>query len=84
MTITPTQMLLYVNGVALTPYNRIYSGATDTTATMNMGWWGTYSRYWHGVLDEVHISSGARSADWIATEYNNQSSPSTFYSIAGN
>jgi hypothetical protein len=29
---------------------------------------------------EVRISNIARSADWIAAEYNNQSSPSTFYS----
>ena len=34
-----------------------------------------------GTLDELRISNTARSADWIATEYNNQSSPSTFYTI---
>jgi hypothetical protein len=34
-----------------------------------------------GVIDEVRISSTPRSAGWIATEYNNQSSPSTFYSV---
>lgn len=38
--------------------------------------------YANAVLDEVHISRIARSADWFATEYNNQSSPSTFYSIS--
>jgi Concanavalin A-like lectin/glucanases superfamily/Domain of unknown function (DUF2341) len=31
--------------------------------------------------DELRVASVARSADWIATEYNNQSSPATFYSI---
>ncbi len=31
-----------------------------------------------GSLDEVRISSSARSGDWVATEYNNQNSPSTF------
>src|SRR5208283_3165942 len=36
----------------------------------------------NGVIDEVRVSNTARSADWIATEYNNQSAPSTFYSIA--
>jgi hypothetical protein len=30
-------------------------------------------------LDEVRTSTTARSADWIKTVYNNQSSPSTFY-----
>lgn len=35
--------------------------------------------YFNGTLDEARISSSARSADWITTEYNNQTSPSTFY-----
>src|SRR6202034_4279174 len=34
-----------------------------------------------GTLDEVRISSSARSGDWITAEYNNESSPSTFYSV---
>jgi prepilin-type N-terminal cleavage/methylation domain-containing protein len=34
-----------------------------------------------GTLDEVHISNIARSADWIVTEYNNQNSPGTFYTV---
>jgi RHS repeat-associated protein len=38
--------------------------------------------FWNGSFDEVRISSVARSADWIATEYNNQSSPTSFYSLA--
>ncbi|MEK7995717.1 MAG: DUF2341 domain-containing protein, partial [Planctomycetota bacterium] len=33
-------------------------------------------------MDELRISNVARSAAWIATEYNNQNSPSTFYSVA--
>jgi len=36
---------------------------------------------WQGSLDEVRISNVARSADWIATEYNNQFSPATFSSL---
>ena len=39
------------------------------------------SEYLDGSLDEVRISTTTRSADWIATEYQNESSPSTFYSI---
>ena len=34
-----------------------------------------------GIMDEVRISNTARSAGWIATEYNNQYSPSSFYSV---
>lgn len=36
---------------------------------------------WNGPIDEVRVSSVARSADWILAEYNNQNSPSTFYSL---
>lgn len=32
----------------------------------------------NGSLDEVRVSSSARSADWITTEYNNQSNVATF------
>lgn len=40
------------------------------------------NEYFSGSIDEVRVSNIARSADWIATEYNNQSSPSTFYTIS--
>ena len=35
----------------------------------------------NGATDEFRISNVARSADWIATEYTNQSSPATFYAL---
>ena len=35
----------------------------------------------NGSIDEVRISDIARDSDWISTEYNNQNSPSTFYSV---
>jgi len=35
----------------------------------------------NGVIDEVRISSTARSPDWLQTEYNNETSPSTFYTL---
>lgn len=37
--------------------------------------------YFDGIVDEVRVSSSARSSDWIQTEYNNQNSTSTFYTI---
>jgi uncharacterized Zn-binding protein involved in type VI secretion len=40
--------------------------------------------YYNGLIDEARISFSARSADWIATEYNNQNSPATFYTISSN
>ncbi len=35
-----------------------------------------------GRIDEVRVAKSVLSADWISTEYNNQSSPSTFYTIS--
>ncbi|MEW6609747.1 MAG: DUF2341 domain-containing protein [bacterium] len=37
--------------------------------------------YYDGISDEVRISNIARSANWIATEYNNQNNPFGFYTI---
>lgn len=34
-----------------------------------------------GSLDELRVSATARSGDWVATSYNNQSSPGTFYAL---
>jgi len=39
------------------------------------------SRGLEGSLDEVRLSNVARSPEWIATQYNNQSSPESFYSL---
>ncbi len=35
--------------------------------------------YYNGRLDELRISNVVRNGSWIKTEYNNQSSPTTFY-----
>jgi hypothetical protein len=35
----------------------------------------------NGIIDEVRISNIARNASWIATEYANMNSPSTFYEV---
>src|SRR6185295_14370762 len=47
---------------------------------------GDYDSFNHihtsGAYDEIEISDTNRSADWIATEYNNQSAPNAFYSLS--
>lgn len=35
----------------------------------------------NAVVDELRVSNSARDANWITTEYNNQNSPATFYTI---
>jgi hypothetical protein len=37
--------------------------------------------YINGLVGELRVSNTARSSDWIATEYNNLSSPATFYAM---
>jgi RHS repeat-associated protein len=76
-----SQLKIYFNGnldgqvsatgnIVATSQNVVFGG--DTTAG---------GENFNGSIDEVRISNSARSADWIATEYKNQSSPSTFYTL---
>jgi len=61
------------SGTFSTPYNTANFAEMGSAGGIN---------YYGGKLDEVRISSSARSAAWIQTEYNNQSSPTTFLSIS--
>ena len=74
----------YVNGAAKTPtFGTIPIGvASYFTIGCQATGPETPSRYFNGTIDEVRISNAVRSADWITTEYNNQSAPSTFYAVA--
>ena len=62
----------------------VFDYGTSTDLGIGSAWWGPRTTRWGGsqlricwTLDEVRISTVARSADWIATEYNNQSSTET-------
>jgi hypothetical protein len=44
---------------------------------------GTIQEFATAQIDEVRISNVARSADWIKTEYNNQTTPTDFVSSVG-
>lgn len=41
----------------------------------------TFWQSWRGSQDEFRVSNIQRSANWITTEYNNQSAPSTFATL---
>lgn len=70
----------YVNGVQK---GQAASGVWSSTGTIALGARiGTSGQNLNGALDEVRISNSARSADWIATEYLNQSNPSAFYTAS--
>ena len=61
-----------------------FTGTTDSGGNLDFSGNPTEGgSLWDGKLDEFRISNTARSADWITTEYNNQSNPATFYSIIG-
>ncbi len=71
----------FVSGVPERPYHKT---GTLGTASNNLTigrepWTGTY--YWNGRIDELRISDEVRSNGWLRTEFLNQSSPSTFYSV---
>jgi hypothetical protein len=67
-----------------------YVGKTAQTGNISFGsnrelriadnYYGN-GQYYTGYVDEVRIINEAKNANWISTEYNNQNSPSTFYSI---
>jgi hypothetical protein len=73
-------LAMYLNGVETgTTWNDSNYGNGTASATIGLGYGG---ELFNGLIDEVRVSTGiARSADWIATEYNNQSLPSAFYAL---
>jgi hypothetical protein len=76
---------LYVNGAEIsgspTTVNNIDTqGTTGIIGHAPEPAYGTNTGL-EGTIDELRIATTARSAGWIATEYANQSSPSTFYAI---
>ncbi len=70
---------VYVNGVERLSFT-----------TSNTAWSGNFTLgdlrdargiYFDGLIDEVRLSNNIRDFDWISTEYKNQNSPSTFYTL---
>jgi hypothetical protein len=63
--------------------------ATDTSATLKdfgdttvyIGRGSVANYYFDGAIDELRFTTTQTSENWAATEYNNQNSPSTFYSV---
>jgi hypothetical protein len=75
-------MTTYVDGIAtetidISAFAKTPIGS-DTNAFIGKSRWGSYMT---GALDEVRLSNTVRSADWMLTEYQNQKSPFTFYTV---
>ena len=68
---------MYADGV----YCGSVAMSLDTgTDFNNLGGPGYFDR-WSGIVDEARLSNAVRSDAWIAAEYINQSSPTTFYTV---
>ncbi|MEZ6087251.1 MAG: DUF2341 domain-containing protein [Pirellulaceae bacterium] len=79
MSTTPTAAM-YLDGV-------LVDTDTGTTANTPRGTWdtplrfggpGAATRYFDGQLDEVRLATTTRNANWVSTEYNNQSNPAGY------
>jgi hypothetical protein len=71
----------FVNGIPERPFKKtgILGTASSTLTIGKEPFLSSY--YFSGRFDEIRISDEVRSNSWMRTEYNNQSSPSTFYSV---
>lgn len=80
---TTGNVLVYLNGVASSPVNNPNLDTSTGTSPFQIGTeqnTGSPS-YWKGIVQEARIVAYVKSLNEIKTEYNNQSSPSTFYII---
>ncbi|MFX1249928.1 MAG: DUF2341 domain-containing protein, partial [Promethearchaeota archaeon] len=59
----------------------IINGNIDSSRSVKLSEDWSSSFHFKGLFDEIRLSNIARSSDWIATEYNNQYDPDSFYSI---
>ncbi|MHA2304107.1 MAG: DUF2341 domain-containing protein [Candidatus Hodarchaeales archaeon] len=76
-----TTLKLFINGVKQTD-EVIMTIAYNSDATTIGGNLNNSQQRFNGSLDEIRISSIARSLDWITIEYNNQHDPTSFYSVS--
>lgn len=75
-------MTLYLNGVSIG--TATYTGSFGGSAFMSIGRMNYASgNFWYfgGKIDEPRIAYTPRSSSWVLSEYNNQNSPSTFYTL---
>jgi hypothetical protein len=71
----------FVNGVSERPFKKTGTlGVASNTLTIGKEPFSS-QYYFSGMFDEIRISDEVRSDGWLRTEYYNQSSPSTFYTL---
>jgi hypothetical protein len=73
---------MYLDGNLISSTNAAFKiGNYNATSGLSLGSSWNNDADWSGYLDEVRVASTTRSSDWIKTEFNNQGSPSTFYTL---
>lgn len=74
---------IYINGIEASYSSTANATGVDNDAGNNFHLaQDSFHRFFYdGKLDEARVSNAVRTAGWITTSYNNQSSPSTFYTV---
>ena len=71
----------YINGSQVLSTSISGSITEQSGVSLLLGNGPSLTEGWIGTIDEARLSTVARPSQWILTEYNNQSSPSTFYTV---
>jgi hypothetical protein len=83
VTRTGTNLKIYRNGVQIYSTAAFASpGSNNFAFSIGAGGNGDESHPFTGLIQEFRVSSAVRPPSWITTQYNNQSSPATFFSSA--
>lgn len=72
----------YINGTVGPTTHSLSSSMVNAGYVIGISGTSYFPDHFPGKIDDVRISSTARSADWIKTEFNNQNAPATFYTTA--
>ncbi|MGC4119799.1 MAG: DUF2341 domain-containing protein [Myxococcales bacterium] len=74
---------IYLDGaqVATSTFNDAITWGLGANTLIGNHGNGKANFLFNGVLDEIRVSDTPRAGSWIQTEFNNQSSPATFYTV---
>lgn len=77
-------LTMFADGSAITPTkaNDQSLGDISPTTNINFGRQPNATNKMTGYLEEVRVAKTTHATGWVSTDYNNQNSPSTFYSLA--
>jgi len=77
----PATLEVFLNGVSDVSGTGTISGISNASVDLGIGAADNGAESTDGVLDEVRLRDSVLSDDWIASEYTNQNTPTTFYTI---